>query len=249
MFSVMSTLPALYWIFASEQVPAAGLIPGSTLSVGWQLALVVLGACWSAACAVALMQRHAWAKPLLILQMISGFALTWFIGKSGPMTHLSTLLVAGLPLLIVLRVPMERVKAWRSRTMAQRIRRIFGLCAYGLSIALMFVTLMALFSGTSATANTVAMTGATAFSTLVVALLIMLFGGLVWGDRSAARKAAGLSLMALAIFMTVQCVMTAAYVREYAPQAQNLLHWSAMFPMLIFLAMTGFTVRRMVRER
>ncbi|VVE64154.1 hypothetical protein PAN31117_01487 [Pandoraea anapnoica] len=249
MFSAISTLPALYWIFASEQGRAAGLFPGSTLSVSWQWALVALGACWSAVCAIALMQRYAWAKTLLILQVISSSALTWFIGKSGPMTHLSTLLVAVLPLLIVLRVPIERVREWRSRTMTQQIRRIFGLCAYGFSIALMFLILMALFSGTSATANTMATTSTTAISVVVVALLIMLFGGVVWGDRSAARRAAGLSLIALAIFMVVQCVMAAAYVREYAPQAPSLLHWSETLPMLLFLAMTGFTVRRMVRER
>ena len=200
-------------------------------------------------CAVALISRRSWAKAALIVQIAWGACGRWVLSNDGLVLQVLGLMMSALPLLIIFRVPIAPLQIRRRLSLTQHACRAVGMGFYGLAILMMYVTVMAQFSGTSPTATSPAMTSAGAIGYLIVALLVMWFGGAIWRDKDSARRIAGVLLIALASFQVLQCTLGYVYARAYYPQVQGFYHWDATLQSLVVLAIVGFTLVGLSRQR
>ncbi|WP_454764120.1 hypothetical protein [Cupriavidus campinensis] len=242
LFAAFSTIVAFYWIYTSEQARAMSIIPGSTLLIEVQWALVGGAGLFNIISAVALLRQISWAKFVLVFQLVysNGFGLLCY-GHKLPMLLINFVL-STIPLLIVARVPLAPVANPRQLSASQRSRRIFGLGVCGLAAFVMYVTLVALFTGTSPAANAPAMTNSIAVVYLSVALAFMWIGGAIFGETHEACRICGILLTAFASYMVYQCCTGYLYARIYYPQVRGLYHWDATLQWLVILAMIGFSL-------
>lgn len=248
MFYAMSTLVAFYWVYASQQSRGAPLTPGSTLSIGWQWVMTGLGGVVSAICAVALLRRLPWGRTVLIAQFLLSNVAGLFLYKGSVVFQLFGALVSAVPLMILFRAPIVRATDNRRRSVEENIQRAVGLGFFGFATLLLYVTIGALFNGTSPTMTSVAMTSGQALMNLGAALLIMWIGGVIWQEKRSAQHVTGLLLVALASFEVLQCVMSYVYVRVQYPQARGLFHWDATLQVLLILSIVGFALLGLSRK-
>lgn len=229
---------AFYWAFALDRMT---IIPGSTLSVSMQWAVIGSGGLLSVAAAVMLLRRLAWTKHFLVAQLIISNGLTLLTSKQPISLMLMGAVYSAIPLLVVASVPIqEQVATHSGLSTSRRIRRCCGLGVYGLATYFMFGTLSALFTGTSRSISSPAMRTPAAAAELIFWLLLMLVGGAIFGQRAEARRCAGITLTALASYMVVFCILSYVYARTLYPQVEGLYHWDATLQWLVILAMIGF---------
>ncbi|MWL87138.1 hypothetical protein [Cupriavidus sp. SW-Y-13] len=241
LFASISSLVTFYWVYASEQVRAAPLYPGSTMPITWQWALN--GACTlvNLICAAALLQRRSWAKAAVLAQLVAAALLIWFLSTGKLVVDAWWMFISAVPLLMICRAPIIAIPQ-RRISRSQRVGRIAGFGIYICATLAMYVTVASLFSGTSPTATSPAMTSSGAIVCLGMALAVMWFGSLLWGDKDLAREVAGVLLTAFASFMLLQCVNAFVYVRVSHPQVRGLFHWDPTMQILVILAIIGFTL-------
>ncbi|SPV20279.1 Uncharacterised protein [Burkholderia cepacia] len=240
LFNAASVCQAFYWAYALNRM---SVIPGSTLSVTMQWSVIGGQGLLGVVAAVMLLRRLAWTKHFLLAQLIIGNGLNVLTHKQPIFLMLTGALFSAIPLLIVVRIPIqERAPSHSVSTVSQRIQRNCGLGLYGLASYLMFGTLSALFTGTSRTVSSSAMRTPAAAVELICWLLLMLVGGAIFGQRAKAQRWAGILLTALASYMVLFCCVSYVYARTLYPQVEGLFHWDATLQWLVILAMTGFTL-------
>lgn len=240
LFNAATVCQAFYWAYALNRM---SIIPGSTLSPAMQWAITGGQGLLGVVAAIMLLRRMAWTKHFLVAQLIIGYGLSGLTLKQPISLMLLGVLFSAIPLLIVVRIPIQKA-APRHRTLSvsRRIRRYCGLALYGLASYLMFGTLTALFTGTSRTVTSPAMRTSAAAAELICWLLLMLAGGAIFGQRAEAQRCAGILLTALASYLVIFFCMSFAYARTLFPQVEGLYHWDATLQWLVILAMTGFAL-------
>lgn len=240
LFNAASVCQGFYWAYALNRM---SIIPGSTLSVSMQWAVIGGQGLLGVVAAVTLLRRLAWTKHFLVAQLIIGNGLSFLTHKQPISLMLVGAVFSAIPLLIVARVPIHELAPTHSvLSVSQRIRRYCGLGLYGLAVYFMFGTLSALFTGTSRTMNSPAMHTPAAAAELIFWLLLMLVGGAIFGQRAEARRYAGILLTALASYMVLFSCVSYIYARTLYPQVEGLYHWDATLQWLVILAMAGFTL-------
>lgn len=242
LFGTLSVVTSFYWLYAVESLQSFSIIPGSTMPISWQWASVGIGGLTNLLCALALLRRLRWAKACLIAHFLWGAASLWFLSNDSLSLYIFKMAMAAVPLLVVLCIPMTPASRQRPIPPSQRVSRIFGAGVYGFAVTMMYVTVSAEFTGSSPTATSTAMTSQGAIGYLIVALLVMWFGGVLWGDKHIARRVAGILMTSLATFLLFTMTTGYVYARIHYPQVQGLYHWDATLQSLVILAMTGFAL-------